>query len=342
MFAGILSLGAQYDNLLMSPLDAGNINVSPSPTRKTKMDSKTQAQPSVERRVERRKPQPRTRSRNYGWYVFLLSALLLLIAGYIVSTMKLYRSGDDLGYNMGLAGGLMLLALLLYPLRKRAGFMKDIGLLPNWFKWHMILGILGPTMILFHSTFRIGSINAGVALVCMLLVAGSGIFGRFFYTKIHNGLYGRQLNLRGLHSDMEKTGSYKRSIAGFAPDIEDRLEQFRVQAEGASKGGRISMRDFVWIGLQAEWLSWSLTYKLHRVMYGKAREKQWGDAQMKQLDKLYGEYRDMIRSYLLTVLEVAQFHTYERLFSGWHIFHIPLVYMLFFSAVFHVISVHMY
>ena len=63
---------------------------------------------------------------------------------------------------------------------------------------------------------------------------------------------------------------------------------------------------------------------------------------MKQLDKLYGEYRDMIRSYLLTVLEVAQFHTYERLFSGWHIFHIPLVYMLFFSAVFHVISVHMY
>jgi len=38
----------------------------------------------------------------------------------------------------------------------------------------------------------------------------------------------------------------------------------------------------------------------------------------------------------------AQFATYERLFSLWHVLHVPFVYMLVVSAVVHVIAVHMY
>jgi hypothetical protein len=49
-----------------------------------------------------------------------------------------------------------------------------------------------------------------------------------------------------------------------------------------------------------------------------------------------------LESYLHGLQRVAQFAIYERLFSLWHLLHIPLVALLILSAVFHVIAVHMY
>ncbi len=310
------------------------------------MGSQTQTTPIIERRKSG------TRSEGRGWVWFLVVVTLLLVAGFFqahppqfigIPTGMPYKPGDNLGYNIGLAGGLMMLTLLIYPLRKRFGFMKGFGILPKWFRWHMIFGILGPALILFHSTFVIHSINAGVAMICMMLVSGSGIFGRFFYTKIHHGLYGRQVTLKGMQEEMGKTGSFKRSFMSFAPEIDHGLEQFRIYCEETRRVGRGGIWDFLSIGFKSASLSRSLVKDLHQVMYTQAHEKNWDTGQTKHdLDKLYEEYVKDIRTYLKTVRDVAQFNTYERLFSLWHIFHIPLVYMMAFSGVYHVIAVHMY
>lgn len=296
-------------------------------------------QASVGEITERRKVRPKPK--NTGWYIFLSVVGTALIAGFMIFSIKPpYKSGDSLGYNIGLVGGLMLLTLLLYPLRKRAGFMKGFGILPKWFKWHMIFGIMGPTLILFHSTFRIGSINAGIALGCMALVAGSGVFGRFFYTKIHHGLYGRQASLQEMQKEMEQSGDVK-SVLGFAPEIEQQLTQFRAQfAERPGKERSLQLGNFITVGTRGEWLFWTLASELKRTMYAQARGE--GNFQKEQLDRLYKERKKFIRCYLRVVRDASQFRTYERLFSWWHILHIPLVYMLVFSAIFHVISVHMY
>jgi hypothetical protein len=173
----------------------------------------------------------------------------------------------------------------------------------------------------------------------MLLVSGSGIFGRFFYTKIHNGLYGRQTSMDGLREDMQKTGSYNRAFLIFAPEIEQALEKFQARAE-AGRGGFF---DFIKIGFEASSLSKSLPEALHKVMYDKAHDKHWDTGTIKQnVDELFEEYAAHIRAYIQTACDVAQFRTYERLFSLWHVFHIPLVYMMVFSGIYHVISVHMY
>jgi len=41
-------------------------------------------------------------------------------------------------------------------------------------------------------------------------------------------------------------------------------------------------------------------------------------------------------------VNVAQFEAYDRLFSLWHVLHIPFVYVLVVSAIAHVIAVHVY
>ncbi len=290
------------------------------------------------------------RSKDHMWGVFILIVAMVTLAGYfIVSPQKLYEPGDDIGYNLGLAGGLMLLALLLYPLRKRVKFLGKLGLLPVWFKWHMVLGILGPLVIIFHSTYHVyipyfhptGSVNAAIAMYCMFLVSGSGTFGRFFYTKIHHGLYGRQASLNEIRAELDQSGDVK-SIFSFAPEIERKLEEFRLHAEENAQAGKLGLIKFVGIGIKTEMLSRSLVKELHGVMQAQAREKNFAPAQIKSMEGMFAEYRTLIKSYLSAVRDASQFHTYEHLFSYWHIFHIPLVYMLVFSGFYHVLAVHMY
>lgn len=301
------------------------------------MSSQAISQPQV----ERRKPGQRNAPKDYGWTLFLIIITLLMIAGFFISSDQLYKPGDNIGYNIGLAGGLMMLTLLIYPLRKRIDFMKNWGILPHWFKWHMVFGVLGPALIMFHSTFFIGSVNAGVAMVCMLLVSGSGIFGRFFYTKIHQGLYGRQTSHKQLQEYLDGSGDVK-SILSFAPEIQQKLTDFRDQTLASSGAAKPSGWNFLKVGFRAKMLSRSLVRELEDVMYANAIEKQWNDAQMKRLDELFFQNEKFIRSYIITIRDLAQFSTYEKLFSLWHVFHVPLVYMLVFSAIWHVIAVHQY
>lgn len=292
----------------------------------------------------------KNRSEHVGWLIFISIVGIVTVGGYFVLyPQTLYKPGEELfdtGYNLGLAGGLMMLALLLYPLRKRIKFFENLGVLPVWFKWHMVLGILGPLTIVFHSTYHVyipfihpqGSVNAAVAMLCMLLVSGSGTFGRFFYTKIHHGLYGRQASLTELSSSVDQAGDIK-TLLSFAPEVERKLLEFRVRAEARAKESGLGLGHFIAVGFQAMSLRRAVAKELWTIMLAQAHEQKLDNA---EVAKKYVEHKTAVADYINAVRDVAQFRTYERLFSWWHIFHIPLVYMMVFSAFYHVYAVHAY
>lgn len=287
------------------------------------------------------------------WLVFISIVGVITFAGYFVLyPQTLFKPGEklfDTGYNLGLAGGLMMLALLLYPLRKRVKYFQNLGALPTWFKWHMVLGILGPMTIIFHSTYHFyipyihpeGSPNAAVAMFSMLIVSASGVFGRFFYTKIHHGLYGRLSTVNELHDELAQSGDIK-SIFSFAPAVEKALEDFRARAENYAKQPDIVFVNFIAVGFQARMLSRSLSREISRNLHIQAIENNFSATQRANMEVLVQEYQTKIVTYLNAVRDAAQFGTYERMFSWWHIFHIPLVYMMVFSALYHVYAVHAY
>ena len=64
----------------------------------------------------------------------------------------------------------------------------------------MILGLVGPLLIIFHSGFQLGSFNSSVAFFCMLIVAISGLLGRLLYQRIHHGLYGSKVRFEEFYS----------------------------------------------------------------------------------------------------------------------------------------------
>src|SRR5215468_11121706 len=55
---------------------------------------------------------------------------------------------SGVGYWLGIVGSSFMVLLLLYPLRKRMKFLRLLGTVVFWFRAHMILGVLGPALIL--------------------------------------------------------------------------------------------------------------------------------------------------------------------------------------------------
>jgi hypothetical protein len=266
-----------------------------------------------------------------------LACAALAAAGWLAALLGYYTPGSTLGYYLGLAGSLMMLALLGYPLRKRLQALQRVGSLKWWFRAHMVLGIAGPLLVLLHSTFRVSSLNAGVALSCMLLVAGSGIVGRFLYARIHYGLYGRELSLAGLRAELERLGAGVH--AELAPAIAAPLDAFTARLADEHAGALLRLWRFVTAGWSARKALSRCKRRLKPALRERARREQWTRA---HLGRRYAEMVAAIRAYLDCTQRIAQYRGYERMFALWHVAHIPFVYMLALSAVVHVVAVHMY
>ena len=121
--------------------------------------------------AERPKRKQRKSNAFYGY----AATILALELGWLLRDSELTSAKSGAGYWLGIIGASMMLMLLLYPLRKRIRALRILGKTAFWFKTHMILGIVGPVLVLYHSNFQLGSFNSQVALFCMLLAAIYGI-----------------------------------------------------------------------------------------------------------------------------------------------------------------------
>lgn len=272
--------------------------------------------------------------------VSLYILLTLLIVGvWRFSRMGYYRSGDNVGYWMGVAGGVMMLLLFSYPLRKYFRFMQRLGKVKWWFIVHMVLGIGGPLLILLHSTFHLGSVNAAVALFSMLIVAGSGVVGRFLYLRIHRGLHGERTNLADLQRRAGLAEGEIKSRFRFAPGIAQQLLAFEAEAAHEGKGWGLTLRQLMWLPIRQRIVLEACSAELRVRLRAIGKERKWTRG---QLHRRHAQARATTRNYLRSVLRVAQFSAYERVFALWHVLHVPFVYLLLLTAGFHVFAVHAY
>lgn len=243
------------------------------------------------------------------------------------------------GYWLGIIGGSMMLLLLMYSARKRASWLRWMGGIPQWFQFHMVLGVMGPLLVLFHCNFSLGSTNSNVALICMLLVAGSGVVGRYIYTRIHANLDGKQDSLEDLQAVAEKIRAQTTKIT-FLPGLLDAIDREQQRLVHRAKGPVGRFLYIVTAGARAGLARW----RLHRLI-------------KRTVDKaVVDESQDMVRHapgiataacrYADRRLDagrrVAEYRLYARLFSFWHVLHIPLFFMLLIAAVAHVIAVNIY
>ena len=267
------------------------------------------------------------------------SLIVLISGGWLLRDNQWINPQDGAGYWLGIAGGSMMLALLIYPLRKRIRILNYLGPTKYWFRMHMVLGLAGPLLILYHCNFQLGSFNSQVAFYCMLLVAGSGIIGRHFYARIHRGLYGQKTSLRELQGELTESVEKSHGLARLMPELIERLDNLSSELQGDQ------VTQSLGIGRS---LRWTFTHHFVRLslLSTARRELQLAAASSEVVARDYKRIRrtaaSFIRDYTGLMGRVAQFSFYERLFALWHVFHLPIFFMMVISAVFHVLAVHMY
>jgi hypothetical protein len=268
---------------------------------------------------------------------FLLAALAIY-AGWRLPLARWFSPERGIGYALGIVGGSAMLLLLVYPARKRMPRLAFIGSVKRWFQIHMVLGIAGPLCILYHSNFSLGATNSNAALFAMLVVSASGVVGRYFYTRIHAGLYGHRTTRAELQSAAEELRA-KVAGASFVPTLLAELEAAdRRLAQRSPATLRVLLRP-----LTVTARMWWERLRLTRRAVVELRETA---ARSRVVAERHAHFERAVRRYIARRLQatrqVVEFEAYEKLFSLWHVLHLPLFFLLLIAGVVHVVAVHVY
>jgi hypothetical protein len=270
---------------------------------------------------------------------YAFAALAVTIGWIVTRERALVDPLDGIGYWLGVAGASLMATLLLYPLRKRLRFMRVLGPTKHWFRMHMIFGVAAPVLILYHCNFSLGSVNDTVALACTLLVAASGLVGRYLYMKIHVDLDGHRATLRELSERARITAAQSSEIRALVPDLLERITAYDELVLAPHDGGLATLALPFKLAIATRWRAVALRRFARTTLRNQARKSAVIAAQRKRLEATTGRF---IHDHLRCVRRVAELRSYERLFSLWHVFHLPFFYMLVVAALIHVLAVHMY
>lgn len=260
----------------------------------------------------------------------MLFMVVLFVVGRIYWDERYYVPEEGVGYWLGLVGGVMMLLAMVYGLFKHIPALRTLGWMKRWLSLHIMFGVVGPLLVLVHSTFRLGSLNAAVAMISMVLVFVSGVMGRFLYSKIHYGLGGSKAQLADVQTSLVMAGKRIKSR---------RLDDFAASVMSHPGSLFNAWLDLMVFGWRSRWLAFGLRRDMKRHLKAVAKREGWSAVELYRQRKAF---RRQLRSYMFTLRKVALFSVYERFFSFWRHAHVPLLYLLFFSGVAHVIAVHMY
>lgn len=248
------------------------------------------------------------------------------------------------GYWLGIVGGSMMLLLLIYSARKRAAWLRWMGGIPTWFEIHMVLGVVGPILVLFHANFRLGASNSNVALICMLLVAGSGVVGRYIYTRLHAHMDGHQVTLEQLKRVGDKLRAQATSVE-FLPGVLDAIERAEKRFIEPPRGTVVRFLH-LFTGGARSFVARSLVRREIKRAIGDALTRQSSTREAALIARHAVQLGAAARRYADRRLEAGrrtvEYRAYARLFSYWHVLHIPFFFMLVISAIVHVIAVNVY
>jgi hypothetical protein len=277
------------------------------------------------------------RDKYFALFLFGFGALVLFTIGYIgreyyfLSLPEKYQSdlhhemgpSGRWGHGLGIIGSVLMLLNFLYSWRKRNEFNEKFGRLKTWLEFHMFVGLFGPTLILYHSAFKLQGIVAVVCFVSMIIVVVSGIIGRYIYVQIPRHINGAEFNLAELKEREEQLTDILTIETRQDPAVSRLCQDLCQSKEVAVPSGTLPMLMHI---LKAHWRSRRQMQKLIALL---------------QQDRTTAEYVPRIRGTVTERLNLARKITMwkgaHRLLDTWRFLHKKLSWLLFITLAIHIL-----
>ena len=127
------------------------------------------------------------------WWAFFAGILVTgVYVGVVYFTQEIPAAGALFGHAIGIIGFiLMLMTEILYSLRKRTR-SASWGKMSSWLQFHIFTGLVGPYMVLLHTSWKFNGL-AGVTTLFTLIIVVSGFIGRYIYTRIPRTMDGIEI-----------------------------------------------------------------------------------------------------------------------------------------------------
>ena len=127
------------------------------------------------------------------WLAFLAMILVTGVYGTVIYvTREIPPASDLFGHGMGIVGFVfMLMTETLYSLRKRSRSVRW-GRMSTWLQLLIFTGIVGPYMVLLHSSWKFNGLAGATTLLTAIIVV-SGFIGRYIFTRIPRTVDGLEI-----------------------------------------------------------------------------------------------------------------------------------------------------
>ena len=255
------------------------------------------------------------------WFAFI--AVILITLFYII--VVIYLGGippasNLFGHSLGILGFiLMLMTESLYTLRKRSRSARW-GRMSTWLQFHIFTGLVGPYLVLLHSSWKFNGL-AGIITLMTGMVVASGFVGRYIYTAIPRTADGIEIEAAVMQRQISDAETEVSSWFSARPGSIGKVPKFLIHFPEFRSGNSL-------FNLGRCFREWGnrLQWGLEKLQLDRASRTQ-----LYQLETLLKRHRTLLRQ--LNLLAQAR-----RWLAIWHAIHIPMGLALFTAAFIHMLA----
>jgi len=247
-----------------------------------------------------------------------LIAILVISGVYFLITAWLHKippASELFGHSLGIIGFMMMIMTeTLYSIRKRQRTARW-GRMSTWLEFHIFTGIVGPFMVLLHSSGKFHGL-AGIVTLMTLAVVASGFIGRYIYTSIPRSLDGVEIEASQIQGQLQALEAQLISRVDLSTQGSEATRPLPVASSSPAGGPAVSAYA-------------PPTMKNDQPPLWGISSQPAERSKDEQLDQLVKRHAALNRQ--LTTLAAAR-----RLMALWHTIHIPLGLALFTAAFIHI------
>ena len=259
------------------------------------------------------------------WLAFIaifLSTLMYLAVLFL--SREIPAAGDFYGHSIGVVGFLLMLATeTLYSLRKRSRRARW-GRMSAWLEFHIFTGLVGPYLVLLHSSWKFNGL-AGVTMLLTVVIVVSGLIGRYIYTAVPRGVDGAEVEAGVLEQAIQRTNEELSAWLAGRPETIQALARRMASTPLVSAGG-VSIFFLRSLLEPIERLRW---------WWVRMRLDPVGREQAKYLEELLWKRAAHQR-------QLASLALVRQLLGLWRTIHIPIGLTLFTAAFIHIVAAFYY
>ena len=228
------------------------------------------------------------------------------------------KPGGRVGHAFGVAGSLMMIVMLLYSVRKRVPALHNFGTLRAWLDFHIYCGVIGPLLVVLHSTFKVQGIVA-LSFWSMIAVASSGVLGRYLYGQLPRRQSGDEIGLQEAAELHRRLADRLRDTYGLDASALARLDQI-------SAGGLSQDSSLLTVLMLGPWRALAARRRLRAFLRGYRHLPR----------ELRADLQSTARQRAQLSRRLLLWSKLRRLFHYWNVIHKPFAIVMYLFMAVHV------